>query len=411
MNVIFIHQNFPGQFLHIARQLTSDPKNQVISICQSHAPKLAEVPCLVYKPVRGVSKGIHHYLASTEQAVLNGQAVAKLLLELKQKGFVPDAIFAHAAWGEALYVKDVFPDVPLIGYFEFFYRAQGADVGFDPEYPSNIDSIFRLRTRNATHLLTLQAADYGITPTAWQKSVFPREFHSKLHQIHDGVDSAKAAPDAKAEFQLADGRTLTTSDEVITYASRNLEPYRGFHIFMRAVEEICRRRSNAQFLIMGGDQVSYGTSPTDGRSYREVMLEEVDIDTSRVHFLGRIPHPQYIKALQVSSAHVYLTIPFVLSWSMLEAMSTGCLVIASDTPPVAEVITHEKNGLLVDFFSPLAIADAVDKALQSPQTMQPLRAAARRHILKNYAVDKCLRQYRDLLSKLGKAPARKASRK
>lgn len=397
MNVVFIHQNFPGQFRHIAGALAAEPANHVLSISQPQAPGLPGVRNITYRPARKVTREIHPYLISTEAGILNGQSVARVLLTLKRRGFVPDVVVAHAGWGEALFVKDVLPDTRLIGFFEFFYRSTGADVNFDPEYPTDLDGILRLRTRTAIHLLALEAADVGITPTHWQKSVFPAEYHHKLHVIHEGIDTDRITPLAGCTLALPDGHTLTDRDEVVTYVARNLEPYRGFHIFMRAVEHICRRRPNAHVVIVGGDDVSYGQHLPDGESYRKRLLKEVTIDPTRVHFLGRIPYEQYLTVLRVSTAHVYLTIPFVLSWSMLEAMAAGCTVIGSDTPPVREVIRHEENGLLVNFQNPEAVADAVDYTLSSKGQASALRIAARGSVLTHYSVTEGIERYRMLL--------------
>lgn len=397
MNVLFIHQNFPGQFRHIAGHLAAQPRHRVLALCQPQARRLPEVRCVAYRPARRPAAGTHHYLASTETHVLNGQAVARALMRLKQEGFVPDVVFAHAGWGESLFVKDVVPKALLVGFFEFYYRARGADCNFDPEYPTTLDDELRLRMRSASHLVSLEAADAGITPTAWQRSVFPEAFLPKLHLIHEGVDCHLACPNPQARLTLPDGRVLSRADEVITYVARNLEPYRGFHVLMRAVAEICQRRPKAHCVIVGGDEVSYGRRLPDGQTYRAKALAEVAIDPARVHFLGRIPYQQYLKVLQVSAAHVYLTVPFVLSWSMLEAMAAGCLVIGSDTAPVREVIRQRENGLLVDFFSPDAIADAVDAALDDAPSMQPLREAARATILERYTIQQGIAGYLDLL--------------
>lgn len=397
MRILFIHQNFPGQFPHIARHVAADPNNEVLAICQKQAPKLKGVRCLVYQPTRKVSNKTHHYLRGTEAAVLNGQAVVRVLQTLQEKGFVPDVIIGHAAWGETLYCKDVFPDSKLINYTEFFYHAVGTDTGFDPEYPNQFDDLIRIRTKNMINLLGLNNCDHCVSPTAWQKSVHPSEYHHKISVIHEGVNPDAIKPNAKATLTLPNGQTLSSKDKVITYGVRNLEPYRGFHIFMRAVEEICKRQPDVQIVIFGGDGVSYGRAPTNGKTYKDMLLEEVTIDASRVHFMGRLPRSEHLKVLQISSAHVYLTVPFVLSWSVIEAMAAECLLIASDTPPVKEVITHEKTGLLVDFFSPIAIADAVDQALSNQKKLKPLRKAARKFIIEHYTVAQSIRQYEALM--------------
>lgn len=397
MKIIFIHQNFPGQFRNIAENLACSTGNSVISISQDHAPKLKVVQSLTYKPSRATAKGIHPYLASTESYVLNGQAVARLLLELKNNAVRPDVIFAHAGWGEALYVKDIFPDVPLIGFFEFFYHANGADVGFDPEFPLSLDDALRVRTRNAIHLLSLNAVDFGITPTQWQKSVFPPEYWPKLSVVHEGVNANLDLPEEDLTLMLPSGQILSRRDKVITYVARNLEPYRGFHIFMRAVAKICERMPNVHIVIVGGDGVSYGNQLANGDSYRKRAIAEVKINTERVHFLGHIPYRQYLRVLSVSYAHVYLSVPFVLSWSMLEAMSLGCLVIGSDTPPVKEVIRNGENGFLVDFFSPDAIVDAIANVIDSPDGFQLLRRAARKTIFDKYRLELGIVGYKKII--------------
>ncbi|MBL8506313.1 MAG: glycosyltransferase, partial [Methylobacillus glycogenes] len=290
--------------------------------------------------------------------------------------------------------------VPLLTFFEFFYHTQGADAGFDPEYPLVLDDLLRIRSKNITNLLSLEAADAGISPTHWQRNLYPAVYRDKIHLIHEGINTDAASPDPAAWVRLDSGLTLTRKDEVITYVSRNLEPYRGFHVFMRALPEILQRRPNCRVLIIGGDDVSYGRKLPAGETYRGQMLAELQgkLDLSRVHFLGKIPYQQYLRVLQISTAHIYLTVPFVLSWSMLEAMSSGCLVIGSRTAPVEEVIVDGENGLLVDFFSEREIADAIDRVFAHPDQMQALREAARATILQRYPLKAGIQAYRDLFA-------------
>ncbi len=399
MRILFCHQNFPGQFTHIAAHLSSIAGNQVVSISQPQAKGLVQVANLVYKPARAITQNIHHYIAGLESAVLNGQATAKVMDVLKQKGFMPDVVIGHAGWGETLYVKDVFPDTKLINYFEFFYHANGADTDFDPEFPNTLDDVLRIRTKNSINLLSLQVSDAGVSPTLWQKSLYPSEYQSKISVIHEGVNTDIAKPNSKAAFTLPNGQKLTAKDKVVTYVARNLEPYRGFHQFMRALPEICQRQPDCHVLIVGGDEVSYGRKPDGGLSYREKLMQEMSFDQSRVHFLGRLPYADYLSVLQISSAHVYLTVPFVLSWSLLEAMAVECVVIASNTAPVSEVISSE-NGLLVDFFSPREIAEKVDEALTNPAKFALMRQNARKTVIKNYNVQQSVQQYQHLLETL-----------
>lgn len=387
MKVLFIHQNFPGQYLHLARHLSADPANQVVFITQRHDASLPGVKKIVYKPGRAVTGGIHHYLKDTEAGVLNAQAVARVALDLKKSGFVPDVILGHNGWGEIWYVKDVFPQTPLIGYFEFFYRATGSDVGFDPASPVSFDTLPRIRTKNLGNLLALDTADLGQCPTQWQKSQYPQHYHAMLQVAHEGIDTGIVMPNPHAHLRLPGiERELCCGDEVVTYVARNLEPYRGFPSFMRSLPAILEARPNAHVVIVGGDSTSYGPKLLDNQTFRAQMLAELgnSLVLHRVHFLGKVPYPLYLAILQISSVHVYLTYPFVLSWSMLEAMAAGCLVVGSRTAPVEEVIRDGENGLLVDFFSPTEIAERIIAVLKNCDAYESIRKQARRTIVDNY---------------------------
>ncbi|WP_448207961.1 glycosyltransferase family 4 protein [Azospirillum sp. sgz302134] len=397
MKIVFIHQNMPGQYKHLAARLAADPANAVVFITKRTDREIPNVRRLNYQPSRQARENAHPYLVSTENAVLHGQGVARLLMGLRGEGFVPDIIVGHPGWGETLFVKDVFPNTPYLNYCEFFYRAQGLDVGFDPSMPVNVDTVLRLRMRSTPLLLALEACDRGIAPTLWQRDTHPEPFWPRIEVIHDGVDTTVLQGNPDARFRLPDGTMLSRDDEVVTYAVRNLEPYRGFPSFMRALPRILEARPNAKVLIVGGDDVSYGSRPADGKSWRETMLAEVPVDPARVFFMGHLPYELYLAALRVSRAHVYLTYPFVLSWSMVEAMALGCVVIGSDTAPVREVIRDGENGLLVDFFSPQAIADRVVEVLKDPGAFAPLGRAARETVVERYDLSRCLTRQIDLI--------------
>lgn len=403
MKILVIHQNFPGQYKHLLAHLGATGKHEIVGLGQYRRVEIPGIKTILYKPARDIRSDVHHYLKTTEKAVLNGQAIVRVCMALRDKGFRPDVILGHAGWGETLYLKDVYPDVPVIGYFEFFYRSMGADVGFDPQYPANLDDTLRIRTWNMPHLLALDSADFGQTPTVWQRDQVPRRYHDMLNVIHEGIDTGMVRPDPDATLEIREkGLVLGSSDQVITYVARNLEPYRGFHVFMRALPRILRQHPKAHVVIVGGDEVSYGQRLPNNENYRQKLMKEVGsgIDPARVHFLGKVPYTTFLKVLQVSSAHVYLTYPFVLSWSMLEAMAAGCLVIGSNTPPVTEVIRHGENGLLVDFFSTENIADAIAEALAQPSSMQSLRQSAREHIVERYDLHSvCLPQQLGLLER------------
>jgi glycosyltransferase involved in cell wall biosynthesis len=405
MKILFIHQNFPAQYRWLAQTLAADKRWEVMALGEAgnikRRGKLPGVNTAGYAEPQPASQQTHHYVKPLEGAVRRGQAVVRACLELKKRGFVPDLVYAHPGWGEALFLRDVYPNARITLYCEFYYRATGRDVGFDPEFPSNLDDIFRVRIKNAASILSLEAADAGISPTRWQRDAFPAEYRDRIALLHEGVDTSVVKPDARAELALPKGTKLTARDEVVTYIARNLEPYRGFHMFMRALPEILRRRPKAHVLVVGADGVSYGQSPPKGTTYRKKYLEEIGngVDLSRVHFMGQVPYDTLLKVYQVSSVHVYLTYPFVLSWSMLEAMAAGCAVLASRTPPVEEVIVDGENGYLVDFFKPGEIAERVDKLLSRPQDTAPVREKARKTIVERYDLKRiCLPKQLELVN-------------
>lgn len=406
MNVLFVHQNFPGQYRHLAAVLAVDPGNLVLAIGEEgnlgrlRHPRVREIG---YPAPEGAGAQTHHYLRSFEAAVRRGQQVVRVAQQLRRNGFTPDIVCCHPAWGEGLYLRDIWPGAVLFYFFEFFYHARGYDSGFDPEFPMDLDGELRTRTRNAVHLLSLNAADWGLSPTQWQHQSLPQEYRDRISVIFDGVDTDAVSPSTSARLDLGNGIVLDSTSEVITFINRNLEPYRGYHIFMRALPRLLEERPEAHVVIVGGDDVSYGPRPPDGETYKQRYLVEVrdSIDESRVHFLGRVPYDRYLEVLRVSSVHVYLTYPFVLSWSMIEAMSAGCAVVASDTPPVREVIRDGENGLLFDFFDIDALVDRVNAVLDDPQRMPPMRAAARQTVIDSYDLASvCLPRQLQLLKTL-----------
>ena len=410
MNYLFVHQNMPGQYKHICQRLAADPDNRVVFITKREGLELPNITKVLYKPNREPAETTHRYIRDAERGILHAQEVARKALALKGQGFVPDIIIGHPGWGETLYLKDVFPDTPLLGFFEFYYHAVGADVGFDPDNQPSLDTHCRIRTKNIVQFMGLESSDAGMSPTFWQYQQYPEEFRHKISVIHDGIDTRVCSPDpgASLEIRNVDGSvsTLRQGDEVVTFVVRNLEPYRGFPQFMRAAEIILKRRPNARIIIIGGDEVSYGRALPEGQTYRRQMLDEVDLDLSRVFFLGRVPYSTFLKVIQVSGVHVYLTFPFVLSWSMLEAMSSECLVVASATQPVTEVIEDGVNGLLVDFFDHRAVADRVDEVLDHKDRMAAIRKKARATVVQTYELEDCLAAQLKLIADLvaGKRP-------
>ena len=390
MRLLFVHPAFPSQYCHLAPHLAR--AGHEVAAVGEKATLLGQrvvmdgVKLLGYDLPPLDAARASGPDSNLQRALQRGIAVAAGARQLARDGFRPDVVLAHPGWGDALLLKDVFPDAKLLLYCEAFYRARGADVGFDPEFPPPPDAAFGFRLTNAPWLISLHAADRGVAPTRWQRSLFPPEYAPRIEVIHDGIDTARAAPNPGARFQVPGGPLLARGDEVVTYVARNLEPHRGFHVFLRALPELLKRRPKARVVIIGGDQTSYSPPLPAGETYRARLLRELggSFDASRVHFCGWLPYADYLALLQVSSAHVYLTYPFVLSWSALEAMACGCLVIGSRTGPVEEVIEDGRNGWLVDFFSPAEIARRVDEALGAGAKLDALRAQARRTVLERY---------------------------
>jgi len=399
MNILFIHQNFPGQFKFLAPALVRHGHHVVAMTMQKTDATIWQgITLKHYAASKSKTPNVHPWVSDFEAKVIRGEACFKAALELKAIGFKPDLIIAHPGWGESMFLKEVWPHAKLAIYCEFFYKARGADVGFDPEFPSSqFGDACRLQLKNLNNLLHFEVADAGISPTHWQASTFPETFRKKITVVHDGIDTVTVAPngDVRLTLKKANGQDLTMSrqDEVITFVNRNLEPYRGYHIFMRALPELLKRRPHARVLIVGDDKVSYGAKPTKtqngGTNWKDIFKTEVrpqisDVDWQRVSFLGRVPYKYFIPLLQLSTVHVYLTYPFVLSWSLLEAMSVGCAIVASNTQPLHEAVKHNDTGRLVDFFDVKALTQEVSDLLDNPAERSRLGANARQFAHSNY---------------------------
>lgn len=419
MKIFFVHQNFPAQFLHLAPAIAARG-HEVHALRLERSGRTAPwngVTVHSYAPSRGSSKNIHPWLTDLETKVIRGEAVWRKARELKASGWSPDLIYAHPGWGEALYLKEVWPDAKLVLFGEFFYSVQGADTGFDPEFSAaNADDEgCRLRMKNLNQLAQLQLADMVISPTQWQASRYPEPWREHIQVVHDGIDTDALRPDPGVSAKLPSGPTLTRADEVITFVARHLEPYRGFHVFMRALPRLLEQRPNAHVIVVGEDGVSYGAPPKSHQNWREHMLAEVgpqmtEEQARRVHFVGRLDRTAFTRVLQLSRVHVYLTYPFVLSWSLIEAMSMGCAIVASDTPPVVEVISPRDTGLLTDFFDPRKLTENIEELLGDDVLRAQLGRRARVKAIERFDLQRvCLpRQVRLLegLSPGDAAPSR-----
>lgn len=402
MKILFIHQNFPGQFKHLAAVLAADPDNDVLAFTMQKQPVglWRNVRIHQYSATRSTTPKIHPWVADFETKAVRGEAAFREAVILREQGYYPDVIIAHPGWGESLFLKEVWPNAKLGIYCEFFYHPQGADVGFDPEFPvEDVGDACRLRLKNVNNLLHMDIADAGISPMHWQASTFPHKFREKILVVHDGIDTELVSPNPSVTLSISHPNgtfNLSKSDEVITFVNRNLEPYRGYHIFMRALPKILQERPNAHVMIVGGDNVSYGARSASGDKWRDIFLKEVAPqigieNMKRVHFMGHLPYDKFIPLLQLSTVHVYLTYPFVLSWSLLEAMSVGCAIIASDTQPLQEAIKHNETGRLVDFFDHARLAKEVCELLADAPERTRLGSNARAFAQSTYDLEKiCL---------------------
>ncbi|WP_323717148.1 glycosyltransferase [Paracoccus aminovorans] len=386
MKILFVHQNFPAQFLHLAPALAARG-HDVMGLTDEKNPRPSPVRVVRYKAPEDMKlPGIlgRTYSEHAERGWLTARGCRALR---DRHDYTPHVIFGHSGWGETLFLHEIWPQAKLLVYAELLYRTRGHDVGFDPEINPDSDEGRVATIARSAHLIQgLVQADAGLAPTRYQAESFPPELRQKLTVIHDGIDTDKVCPNPAAAFTLPDGRVLRPGDEVLTYVSRSLEPYRGFHRFMRALPAVMRARPDAQVVLVGGDGVSYGSPPRDAAGWKEKMLAELEgqLDLSRIHFMGRVPYPQYLALLQVAKVHCYLTYPFVLSWSLTEAMSAGCHIVASDTEPVRELVRDGENGRLVPFFDQPALEAALVKGLAGDPEAARLKAAARQTILDGY---------------------------
>ncbi|MFD1340888.1 glycosyltransferase [Litorisediminicola beolgyonensis] len=410
MKILCIHQNFPGQYKHLAPALAQAGHEVVALTPKVDTPQSWQgVRVLPYKIEGRSTPDIHPWLIDFETKLLRGTSCHRAARELDARGFTPDIILAHHGWGESLFLKDIWPNARMGLYCELYHLTSEPFVAFDKEFRAPQPELDRLRIRlkNLNNRLHEEVMDAGLSPTRFQADTFPEHWRDRITVSHDGIDTDLVKPDPDARLEVTDGRSLTRDDEVVTFINRNLEPYRGYHVFMRALPDILRRRPEAQIVLLGGDETSYGARPPKGQTWKQIFIDEVrdrisDADWARVHFLGRVPYPRFLSLMQVSRVHVYLTYPFVLSWSLLEAMSAECAILASDTAPVREALTEGETGWLVDFFDTEALTARLDALLDDPETRARLGRAARAHILETYDLRRiCLPRQMEWVQTLG----------
>jgi glycosyltransferase involved in cell wall biosynthesis len=401
MKILFIHQNFPGQFPHLAPALAARG-HEVMALTAETNTRPSPVKVVKYRKPDAITLSSPLTKMYADNAERGRRAALGAQQMRRDQGYVPDVIFGHSGWGETLFLKEVWPEAKLLVYAELMYQTTGLDTDFDPEFRRDgLQPRISTTVRSAHLIQSMVQADAALSPTEFQASTFPPELRAKIRVIFDGVKTDVLRPDPAARLPIpGTDMVLKPGDEVLTFVNRSLEPYRGYHSFMRALPAVMAARPNAQVLIVGEEGQSYGAGPTAGSSWKQIYLDEVRdrIDLSRVHFLGRVPYPTFVNLLKVSRVHAYLTYPFVLSWSLMEAMSAGAMIVASDTAPVREMITDGVNGRLVDFFDIPRWGEVLIDALAHPEAQLQMRAAARQKIVEGYDLERiCLPQLIDFV--------------
>jgi glycosyltransferase involved in cell wall biosynthesis len=400
MNILFIHPNFPAQFRYMAQWFGSHGHRTVFAT-ENLRPEwvIPGVVKVAYK-AKPVDTAQPTLFQPLHQAAAHAEAVLHLGRELKKRGFVPDVVCGASGWGGTWFIRDVFPQARLVGYFEWYYDPDSADSQFGIAEPLLDHRRINLRLRNTVMINDLLTCDACITPTQWQRQQFPEPFRDTLKVLHDGIDTEYFSPEPSIPLSIPN-LPLTGDETIVTYATRGMEPYRGFPQFIESLPQILDELPDCHVVIAGEDRVCYGARRSDGKTWKQAMLEKIALPAERVHFIGRLPYGHYRQLLRRSTVHVYLTRPFVLSWSLLEAMSCGCAVVASDTEPVHEVIRDGENGVYADFQSPADIAQKViEMAKRGPEAGE-MRRQARETVVKNYSLSSNLPRQLQILANIG----------
>jgi glycosyltransferase involved in cell wall biosynthesis len=402
MKIVFVHQNFPGQFARLAMVLAQEG-HEVVGLGTRRTCSLPGIVYHPYAPVDGPDDApFQNRYSPAIPRLRRAYGVAHRAHALAQQGFDPDIVVVNTGWGENLFLKDVWPNARHVAYFEYYYAAKGQDLDFDPEFPvPSMETIWRLRIKNAMQLGALDAADIAVAPTRFQRDTFPTYLRDRLAVIHDGIDAENLKPNPDAWMKLGkDGPRLDRDTPVVTYVTRNIEPMRGSHIVLRSLPDILDIDPRLQVVVVGGTGTSYSGNAPGEKTWLDIFRSRIKrpVDWSRVHFVGNLPYDQFVRVLQISSAHLYLTYPFVLSWSLIESMALGCRIVASDTDPVREVIQDGVNGRLFPFFDEKALAERVRETLADKDRSAVMASEARKIALGKYDFQTvCLPQWRELL--------------
>ena len=405
MHILFVHQNFPAQFGPFAFRLAETPGYRCTFVSQKLDEVYRGVRCLKYGTRGGATNATNFLSRTFENGVWHAAGVHESLVAAPE--IRPDLIVGHSGFGSTIFLRDLYPGVPIVNLFEYFYRVAGADMDFRPDFPAQPLDRHRARTRNAMILLDLDNCDLGYCPTAWQLSRFPTEYRAKLRPLFDGVDTNLWKPDPTAP-RIVGNRILPPGMKLVTYVSRGMESMRGFDLFVKVAKRICDRRADVMFAVVGSDRVCYGGDErfTGGKTFKDWVLAQDAYDLSRIVFTGSLPEAELARLLAASDLHLYFTVPFVLSWSMVNAMSCGAVVLASDTAPVRELIVHGKTGLLAPFFDVEGFAEQANRVLDDPAGHAPLGRAAAELIREKYSLDVSLPKFLTLCNEAMSLPRR-----
>lgn len=402
--VLFVHNNFPGQFRDLAQTLVARGV-PTLAVGQEHAGSVPGVRTARYGLPRGSTPGIYPLAVRAEADLIRGRGAYDAAKALKHEGWDPQVIVGHPGWGEMAFLGELFPQARQVAFAEFWYHARGYDVGFDTEFfPAEEEQIFRVHAKNPVMALSYSAADAIVAPTEFQANALPPVFRERARVIHEGVDVEAIRPAPAEPFALDDGRVIAPGTPVITHVNNNMEPLRGLHILARALPRLLAEVPDAQVIVIGDpNRRGYGGNPPEGRTWKDLCFEGVDHDPAHVHFLGPVAHERMLAAMRLGCAHVYYTYPFVLSWSLAEAMASGCYVIGSDTAPLHDAIEDGVNGKLLPFFDVDALSSAMIAACRTPEAFAPLRAAARETAVAKFDRAKGREVWLSLLRDLGVA--------
>ena len=399
--ILFVHRNFPAQFKNIADHLSSEGYEVTAIISGLNTNRQNSKFKIIRYDIHRSSRGDYDLLSDFEAKVIRAEAAYLRCKIYAAGGYSPDIIYFHPAWGESIFLRTLWPSAKLLMYCEYFTGEHNEDLfyGNNDSHVLDEKSLLKIVIKKSNLLLNLVNFDVGISPTLFQKKTFPKEYQGKIETIHDGVDTSYFSPSDQVEIRInRDNRTYTfdKDSEVLTFVNRNMEPYRGINSMIRAIPSLLQLRPNLSIFLIGESAKGYGPAPDRGKygtkNWKEIILEEIDpqmrpVDWERVFFLGTVPKNFYRSCLQLSSCHVYLTYPYILSWSLLEAMSVGCSIVASDNTAVREFIADDINGTIVDFFDVPGLVRACVNTITDRPLSKKYGVLARRKIVAEYDLE------------------------